>query len=139
MKFLASEWKILQQQVDNYEKWSLVIKLSSVAALIMLIHLSLSVFFGVSILAVLWLQEAIWKTYQARSEIRLLKIELALAQSSVADQKTCSMPFQFNSDFIATRASTSGLIKEYFIQALRPTVAFTYMLLISIFFIKTIS
>ena len=83
-----------------------------------------------SLLLVLWLQDAIWKTYQSRIEVRLLKIETKSAenQKDEIDQGA----FQFNRDFEQSRPSTKGLIVEYGKQALRPTIAYPHVVLVVI-------
>lgn len=132
---LAAEWTLLQNQFDSYEKYSLLIKLSSVgllAAAYFSDQLSLLV---LSLLLILWMQDAIWKTFQSRIEPRLLRLEEYLANenpSANADGKA----FQFNSLYLKTRPSNLGLIKEYFGQALRPTIAFPHLLLVMILAIQ---
>ena len=78
MKYLVSEWKMLQKQVDDYERWSLVIKLCHLVVLLIIINTAVSLLIGVLIMSSLWLQDSIWKTYQARSEERLIILEEAI-------------------------------------------------------------
>jgi hypothetical protein len=123
---LADEWSLLQNQFDSYEKFSLLIKLSSTAMLgaaLLINHPSIFVLF---LLATLWLQDAIWKTFQARIESRLLQLERSLVAG------TQEAAYQFNSQYLLSRPGVVGLLKEYFVQALRPTVAFPHALLILI-------
>lgn len=126
---LANEWSLLQNQFDSYEKYSLLIKLTSIVILFIAYcthHLDIFVFI---LLLVLWLQDAIWKTFQVRIENRLLQLEESLSgEQSLerADEKA----YQFNSQYIKHRRGTLGLIKEYFCQAIRPTVAYPHVLLL---------
>ena len=80
---------------------------------------------------VVWLQDAIWKTFQSRIESRLLELEQGL--SSANSEKGDSLAveaFQFNSAYLKDRPSTIGLILEYMKQAARPTVAFPHVVLL---------
>ncbi|MEW6990771.1 hypothetical protein AADZ91_08790 [Colwelliaceae bacterium 6441] len=133
MKYLSNEWQQLQQQSDNFEMCSLLIKLFSVLILLVMLHLGFSLLIGVSILLVLWLQEAIWKTFQARGEARLLQVESLIADASRAENKTKAIPMQLNQQFLQNRPAIFGLLKEYLQQAARPTVIFPHLMLIMIF------
>ncbi len=71
---LANEWSLLQNQCDSYEKHGLLIKLVA----IVLLGTTLLVRPGnepaiAAVICVLWLQDAIWKTFQHRIETRLLQ------------------------------------------------------------------
>jgi len=79
-------------------------------------------------LLVLWLQDAIWKTFQSRIEVRLLQLEEYLSDDQSLDY-TDQKPYQFNSQYVETRLGVVGLINEYFRQAIRPTVAYPYIVL----------
>ena len=134
----AIEWSLLQNQFDSYEKYSLLIKLVSV------IVLSGSIFFDragiiiVGILASLWLQDAIWKTFQSRIEVRLLKLERFLADEQAVAASN-EKPYQFNSDYLQHRGSGKDLIKEYLHQAIKPTVAFLHIALLVLIVYETLN
>jgi hypothetical protein len=129
---LSNEWMLLQNQYDSYEKYSLVIKLLAMVVFYFA-HISEKIgWIVLLLLAVFWLQDAIWKTFQSRIELRLLALEEALSGRD-ADSNDEFIAFQFNRNFLAKRPSQFGLIKEYFLQALRPTVAFPYVVLIVLF------
>lgn len=127
----ASEWSLLQNQFDSYEKYSLLIKLSSIgilSAAYFTNHLSV---FVLLLLLILWLQDAIWKTFQARIDTRLLHLEDYL--SNEHDLENCDgIAFQFNSLYAQNRPGNIGLLKEYLGQSLRPTVAFPHIVLVAI-------
>jgi len=128
---LASEWSLLQNQFDSYEKYSLLIKLSSIAALAAAYftnHLSV---FVLLLLLILWLQDAIWKTFQARIDVRLLQLEGYLLNEHSLENRD-GIAFQFNSLYAQNRPGNVGLLKEYLRQSLRPTVAFPHIVLVSI-------
>ena len=121
-----TEWCLLQNQFDSYEKHSLYVKLLSVTVLLMAEMSDGVSIFVVLLLMVLWLQDAIWKTFQSRIEIRLLQIEKYISEESETSV------FQFNSEFQRVRLSGLSLINEYICQSIRPTVAFPYVVLILI-------
>lgn len=126
---LASEWSLLQNQFDSYEKYSLIIKLFSVFILSVAYfthHLNGFIFL---LLLVLWLQDAIWKTFQSRIEIRLLQLEGYLSGDQSLD-RTDGKAYQFNREYIEARQGVMGLMNEYFRQAIRPTVAYPYIVLL---------
>jgi len=135
---LANEWKLLQKQCEDYEKYSLLIKLIA----IILLAVTLLVQPGnelaiAAVIGVLWLQDAIWKTFQHRIETRLHKLEGNLAATE-AGNNTQSIAYQLHSEFLAKRHN-SGVFQEYLTQAVRPTVAFPYValwavLLLAMFF-----
>lgn len=126
---LASEWSLLQNQFDSYEKYSLIIKLFSIFILSVAYFTHHLNFFIFSLLLVLWLQDAIWKTFQSRIEIRLLQLEQHLSGDQSLD-RTEGKAYQFNSQYIEARLGVAGLMNEYFRQAIRPTVAYPYVVLL---------
>jgi len=75
---------------------------------------------------VLWLQEGIWKTYQARIGARLLLVEKRL----VDPPATQDQPFQLYSAWEKNRKGAFRLVAEYAANSLRPTVAFPYVILL---------
>jgi len=126
---LAAEWSLLQNQFDSYEKYSLLIKLFSIgilSAAYFTDHLSI---FILCLLLILWFQDAIWKTFQSRIDVRLLQLEAYLANEDNLENPAGKV-FQFNSLYLKNRPSSIGLINEYLRQALRPTIAFPHLLLI---------
>lgn len=128
---LAAEWSVLQNQFDSYEKHSLLIKLFSIGVLSTAYftnHLSAFVLF---LLLILWLQDAIWKTFQARIDARLLQLEDYLSSEHALENRD-GISFQFNSLYAQNRPSNVGLLKEYLRQSLRPTVAFPHIVLVAI-------
>jgi hypothetical protein len=127
----ATEWCLLQNQLDSYEKYSLLIKLASVFVLSSAVLFDGAVLMTAGILVVLWLQDAIWKTFQSRIERRLLQLEALLAGGPSPAGET-GAPYQFNSDFILSRPGGIGLVAEYLRQALRPTVAFPHVALLAL-------
>lgn len=124
---LKNEWSILQNQSDSYEKYSLVIKLLNIGLLSAAYISSNLGIFVFCMLVLLWVQDAIWKTYQSRIELRLLQIEDYLLNN--IDGKA----YQLNSDYQKNRPDSIALVSEYLRQAIRPTVAFPHAVLVIIF------
>jgi len=126
LQHYSQEWLALQSQHDKFECYSLIIKLVAIglsAFILVNDNISLAI---IALAPVLWLQDAIWKTYQARTEAHLLVLEKVLAGEIVDDD---SAPFQFNQSFQNNRPGLIGLTKEYLAQASRPTVAFPHVVL----------
>lgn len=126
IKKYEAEWCLLQNQFESYEKHSLYIKLSSILMLFLSEIFSVSMTSIFLVLLVLWLQDAIWKTFQSRIEPRLLKIEKNIRE------KTEGSEFQFNKEYQLVETSGLSKILEYAKQAIRPTVAFPHIVLMII-------
>jgi len=126
---LANEWQLLQNQCDSYEKHALYIKLVTVTLFCLAYWLNRCDAMLLIITLILWGQDAIWKTFQARIEQRLLALELELTSTK---NSVVTTAFSYHLNYSQARPSTSGLIKEYARQALRPTVAFPYFILVII-------
>jgi hypothetical protein len=127
------EWRVLQNQFDSYEKHSLYIKLLSVI-LLLTANLSNKVsLFAILVLTILWLQDAIWKTFQSRIETRLLQLEKYILEDNQESE------YQFNSEFERARLTGISLIGEYVRQSIRPTVAFPHIVLILVAIIEYLS
>ncbi|MBA6337450.1 hypothetical protein H4J57_09575 [Colwellia sp. BRX8-7] len=126
----SSEWSLLQNQFDSYEKHSLYIKLIAVIVLLIAIISNVITIPIFLILVVLWLQDAVWKTFQSRIETRLLQLEKYISADS--SENVC----QFNSEYHKVSLSGLTLIKEYACQSIRPTVAFPHVVLIFILLVQ---
>ncbi|CAN5140635.1 hypothetical protein BH11PSE10_BH11PSE10_20760 [soil metagenome] len=113
---MKDEWLLLQKQHEQYEFAALAIKGAAVALLAS--HAPLVIL----LLAVLWLQEAIIKTFQARLGARLLRLEAMLLEGK-------EQPMQLHTDWLASRPRGVALGGEYLRSACRPTVAFPYPVL----------
>lgn len=120
---LQSEWTTLQNQYDSYEKCSLLIKLLNVMVTCVLVFFTTSACESLIPIAILWLQDAIWKTFQGRIGERILAVEAALTAENDAPA------MQFNRAWLANRKGSIGLIAEYIIHAVKPTVAYPHIVL----------
>ena len=122
----AREWQILQPMYERYEASALTIKLLAVALFGAGIAIDMPALWLALLCLVLWLQEGIFKTCQARLGARLLRIEQWLAGDVAA---ATLQVFQLHRDWAAQRAGSLGLLSEYLRSASRPTVAFPYAVL----------
>jgi len=115
----AHEWATLQNNIEGYERLALLIKLLATLGAVQCVLFGMP-WLAIAAVLVLWLQEGIFRTSQARLGERILRLESA---GEVA-------PHQLHSEWQASRPGTVGLVVEYIRNALRPTVAFPYPLLL---------
>lgn len=118
---LHHEWLALQAQHERYEALALAVKLAAFVVAVAVADLALAL----AVLALLWLQEGVLKTYQGRLGDRLLVVERALKVGE-------GMPMQLHSDWLDARPRGAGLLTQYLQSALRPTVALPYPLLMAL-------
>ena len=116
---LAQEWTTLQNNHESHERSALLIKLVTVAlfALAALDPLEMA-----ALVLLLWLQEAVLKTWQGRLADRLVHVESLLAGTGHGPMQA----YQLHSLWQAQRPDLGGLLAQYGRSALRPTVAFPY-------------
>ncbi|MFT4942054.1 MAG: hypothetical protein ACI88A_005128 [Paraglaciecola sp.] len=119
------EWITLQTQYDSYEKYSLLIKLLNVTLTCLLLFVFHVGIWSLPVIAIIWLQDGIWKTFQNRIATRLYVVEKALANGP-NDQS-----MQFNTAWLEARSSVSALLKEYIGQSCNPTVAYPHVVLLA--------
>ena len=116
------EWKTLQQAYDKYEFGSLAIKLLAVILAFVGLITNIQVCLLLAVIAILWLQDGIWKTFQSRFEVRLLEIESTVASGEVVKPA-------FNTEWLKQRPGVVGLVKAYICNSLKPTVMYPYVVL----------
>ncbi|WP_440905289.1 hypothetical protein ACMZOO_02810 [Catenovulum sp. SX2] len=114
------EWQTLQQAYDKYEFGSLAIKLLAVILTFVGLITNMQVCLLLAVVAILWLQDGIWKTFQSRFEVRLLQIE----------QNPCAPAF--NTEWQKQRPGVFGLVKAYLCNSLKPTVMYPYIVLLAV-------
>jgi len=124
-------WAILHGNIESYEKFSLIIKLFCVFVSVFLIAYDINVWFAVVLVSVLWLQDGIWKTFQRRLEERIKLIEQKIQLKPEDDDAA----FQLYSQWENNRNGLSEMIKEYYSSAIKPTVAYPYIIFIPLLFI----
>ena len=122
---LGHEWATLQNNYEQYEKYSLLIKLGSTALFVSCLALALHVAAAVAVMLILWGQAGIFRTYQSRLGERILRVEQLLRQASPQVAYAC----QLHTEWQAVRPGFGGLLAEYAKSMLRPTVAFPYVVL----------
>lgn len=123
---LVKEWQELHSSHESYEHFALVIKLFTVTLTILLILFTQPSGVILLVLAVLWQQEGIWKTFQARTSTRIELIEQALVDIKHGDESS-TIAFQFYRQWSENRVGSVPLIKEYLQNSLKPTVIFPYV------------
>lgn len=123
---LQSEWVALQQEYADFEKWSLLIKLFSVLICTTLVFHQKLDFVIFLLCLILWMLDAIWKTFQNRTATRLEVIEKGIVQAEPA------MAMQFHSQWLQNRPTAVGLIIEYAKHGLSPTVAFPHLCILAV-------
>lgn len=121
----SSEWQTLHNSHEKYEHFALLIKIFAVALTLIAIMHSLSVFLILLLLAILWLQEGIWKTFQARTCMRIENIEQAMSKKQTDDSEISA--FQLYSQWTKNRPTTTALLANYINNALKPTVIYPYL------------
>lgn len=136
MDAATREWAILQPLYERYEWPALVIKLLAVVLFGAGIALDMQARWLVLLCLVLWLQEGIFKTYQARLGARLLRLEQWLAGDVAA---ATLQAFHLHRDWAAQRGGSIGLVFEYLRSASRPTVAFPYVLLLLVAMVQALA
>ncbi|MDC8784948.1 hypothetical protein [Roseateles koreensis] len=127
---LQQEWLALQSKFEAYEfvAWA-----NKLAALLLLAQLHPGRLV-LALVAVLWLQEAVLKTFQSRLGARLLTVEQGLRRDAPDAYGAGAM--QLHSDWQAARPGTFKLLAQVLSQLLRPTVAFSYVLLLGLGWVR---
>jgi hypothetical protein len=123
---LAQEWTSLQNNHEAHERSALAVKLAAVLLSGGAWLLGLDPVVLCALLLILWFQEAILKTWQARLAARLIGIEAVFKRGPQSGDE----PFQLHSQWLAQRPGLAGLLLEYARSASRPTVAFPYAVLL---------
>ncbi len=109
-----SEWLALHEEDAGYERLALLIKLAALVAWLGAWRLGLT-WQASLVVALLWGQEAIWRTWQARIGERLIALERGDAA-----------PFRLYSDWAERRGGVTALLRGYLCNAPRPTVLYPY-------------
>jgi hypothetical protein len=122
---LVEEWRTLQNNHEQYERGALLLKLAALLAFACGYVLALPYELAGGLVLLVWVQESIYRTSQARLGSRLVLLE-QLIHSDAPGADAC----QLHTEWLAGRAGTAGLLAEYASQALRPTVAFPYGVLL---------
>ncbi|WP_018410674.1 hypothetical protein [Methyloversatilis thermotolerans] len=124
---LQVEWTTLQQDHERHERCAVGIKLAAVALAAFCTLFGFPIELSGTLLAVVWLIEAMLRTVQARLAQRILRVEGLLEGGGEG-----AGAFRFHSEWQAGRPGGAGLIAEYLGSALRPTVAFPHAVLLAL-------
>ena len=129
---LEREWVVLQGNIEQHERNALAVKLLAVFLFTAAVLFSLAESLTAWLIAILWVQEAMLRTFQARLVARILRIEDVLRGSA-------GQAMQLHTAWAAARGGLVGMLVEYAKNAIRPTVAFPYaaLLLVDLFFLGT--
>jgi hypothetical protein len=122
---LVEEWRTLQNNHEAYERGALLLKLAAMTAFVAGYVLGLAYELTGGLALLVWAQESIYRTSQARLRVRLTQVE-QLVRNDAPANSAC----QLHTEWQATRPGTAGLLAEYASHALRPTVAFPYAILL---------
>ena len=120
---LEREWVVLQGNIEQHERNALVVKLGAVFLFTAAVLFSLAGDLTAWLIVILWIQEAMLRTFQARMGARILRIEEMLRGAA-------GQAMQLHTDWIASRNGLAGMVLEYAASAIRPTVAFPYAVLL---------
>lgn len=118
----GQEWITLQNNYEQYEKSALLIKLAALAFYFVGAVFTLNAALVCFVVLILWVQEGVFRTSQARLGLRILAVEQALKQAG----KSADVAFQLHSIWLAGRKGITGLLAEYAASMFKPTVAFPY-------------
>lgn len=136
---LQAEWKILHKNIEQYEQFALVIKLFAVFICLLALTFTATYSIAAILIAILWLQEGIWKTFQSRLESHILITEAQLKEDSNKQLGNESgLNFQLYSHWMTNRPNAVQLISQYITCSLKPTVMYPYALLIFVLLFNTI-
>ncbi len=126
---LQQQWSTLHNNVERSESLALVLKMLAVVVLLVGLIAGINLTIIDLLLLVLWLQEGIWKTFQSRTELYLLDIEKVLLDKEV------DIGLGFYSNWVKSRPGLKTLVLQYLSNAIRPTVAYPYVILLVISFV----
>jgi len=129
---LSQEWITLQNNYEQYEKGGLFIKLFCVVLTFVGSALDLNAVLLATMVALLWMQESIFRTFQSRLGQRILRVEELIRQVGAEQAHS----FQLHSEWLALRKNGLGLLGEYVGSACRPTVAFPHVVFLFFFAIQ---
>ncbi len=121
---LGQEWMTLQNNHEHYERGALQLKLVTVVFAFALLAVNLPALIVAVVVAALWLQEGIYRTSQSRLGQRLMVLE------GLIKTNESGLPYQLHTQWQAARPGVGGLLREYLGNAMRPTVAYPYVVLL---------
>ncbi|WP_057830910.1 hypothetical protein [Colwellia sp. TT2012] len=135
-QLLLQQWQTLHNNHECYENYALIIKLVATAITLLSFTFSLTALVALLLIAVLWLQEGIWKTFQCRTANAIMLIEDKLALNEAEQTSESMQPYLMYKQWQINRPTSKALISQYVSNSLKPTVLYPYfplMLVVIIF------
>ena len=118
------EWLQLQRCYDQMEVHALWLKALCLLSWLTLVFVQESLLLQLGMLLAFWWLEASWRTQQQRAGERLLALEQAMTTNQ---DISCSWQSQWQQQ----RPAALGLLRDYLLAALKPTVAVLYVALLA--------
>ncbi|WP_213995692.1 hypothetical protein [Arsukibacterium sp.] len=119
-----AEWLLVQQSYDKQEQQAIWLKAVTILVWLWLLKNTAGLELLLGVIGLFWLHEALLKTWQQRAANRLLQLEQAILQAQ-------DIGCQWHSQWQYQRQNPLQLLLSYAKQALKPTVAVTYLALIA--------
>jgi hypothetical protein len=119
-----AEWLLIQQSYDKQEQQALWLKIIAILVWLWLLKNTAGLELQLGIIGLFWLHETLLKTWQQRAADRLLQLEQAILQAQ-------DIGCQWHSQWQLQRQKPLQFIIGYARQALKPTVAITYLALVA--------
>jgi len=126
-QLLHEQWQTLHNSHESYEQYALIIKLLAITSTLLVFTFSVTTFIAVLLIATLWLQEGIWKTFQSRTADAIMTIEEKLALNESDPSNGSVQPYLLYKQWQANRPNSKMLITEYVQNSLKPTVIYPYL------------
>lgn len=126
-KLLVAQWQTLHNSHEKYEHYALIIKLITIVMTVLLLVFSINMITILLILATLWLQEGIWKTYQQRTASAIIAIEDRLAFKQLEQTNEFTPAHLLYTQWQINRPNSTTLIAEYVQNSLKATVLYPYL------------
>ena len=126
-QILVEQWRTLHNNHESYENYALIIKLVATALALFSFIFSVATFISLLLLATLWLQEGIWKTFQQRTASAIMAVEDKLALNEPEQSAETIKPYLVYTQWQDNRPSAKALIAEYVSNSLKPTVLYPYV------------
>ncbi|WP_057180249.1 MULTISPECIES: hypothetical protein [Colwellia] len=126
-QLLLQQWQTLHNSHENYEHYALIIKLVATTITLLTFTFAITMLVSLTLLAVLWLQEGIWKTFQCRTANAIMVIEDKLVLNEAEQTSESMQPYLMYKQWQMNRPTSKVLISEYVSNSLKPTVLYPYI------------
>ena len=126
-QLLLQQWQTLHNNHENYEQYALIIKLVATTLTLLTLTFSTTLLVALLLLAVLWLQEGIWKTFQCRTANAIMAIEDKLALNEAEQTSESIQAYLVYQQWQNNRPTSTALVAEYVSNSLKPTVLYPYI------------